>query len=173
MNIDEIVQLTNIGTLFAFVLVCAGVTVLRRTDPGRPRPFRVPGGDFLVPALGVVCCVFLMVYLPPASWWRFVGWLVLGSAIYCSYGYSTSVLGRKHGRSAVTPPFMSWMAVGFLLAGVGLFTIPHDANVPELLALGGDAAAIGHGRALVGLTLIGAGTAAVLLGAWQGSRRET
>ncbi len=169
-NIDEIVQLTNIGTLFAFVLVCLGVIVLRRTDPGRHRPFRVPGGDWIVPILGALCCIFLMVYLPPASWWRFVGWLVLGAAVYCSYGYSSSVLGRKAGRPELTPPFMVWMAVGFLGAGVGLFTIPHDAGLGSLLAEAADASQGDHLRSLVGLTLIAAGVVAVLLGAWQGRR---
>jgi APA family basic amino acid/polyamine antiporter len=171
-NIDEIVQLTNIGTLFAFVLVCIGVVVLRYKDPGRPRPFRVPGGAWLVPMLGAACCVFLMVYLPPASWWRFVGWLVLGAAIYAAYGYSSSVLGRRAGRPATTPPFMSWMAVGFLLAGIGLFTIPHDAGLGRLIAEARDLTADDHTRALIGLTLIVAGTLAVTLGIWQGRRQS-
>jgi len=169
-NIDEIVQLTNIGTLFAFVLVCIGVTVLRHTDPGRPRPFRVPGGAWLVPMLGAACCVFLMVYLPPASWWRFVGWLVLGASIYAAYGYSASVLGRKAGRPARTPPFMSWMAVGFLLAGIGLFVIPHDAGLGRLIEEARDRYAVDHTRAVIGLTLIVAGLFAAALGAWQGRR---
>ena len=170
-NIDEIVQLTNIGTLFAFVLVCIGVIVLRRTDPGRHRPFRVPGGDFLVPILGAVCCVFLMVYLPPASWWRFIGWLVIGASIYAAYGYSSSVLGRRAGRPSVTPPFMSWMAVGFLSAGVGLFLIPHDAGVGRLIEEAMRSEADDHWRALVGSTLIVAGACAVAIGAWIGRRR--
>ena len=170
-NIDEIVQLTNIGTLFAFVLVCIGVIVLRYKDPGRPRPFRVPGGALPVPLLGAACCVFLMVYLPPASWWRFVGWLVLGAAIYAAYGYSNSVLGRRAGRPVTTPPFMAWMATGFLFAGVGLFTIPHDAGLGRLLEEARDRGADDHSRALVGLTLIVAGILSVALGAWQGRRR--
>ena len=133
-NIDEIVQLTNIGTLFAFVLDSIGVSVLRIKDPGRHRPFRVPGGAFLVPFLGAACCIFLMVYLPPASWWRFIGWLVLGAGIYAAYGYSSSVLGRRAGRPAKRPAFMTWMAYGFFLAGTGLFVIPHDAGLGQLIA---------------------------------------
>jgi APA family basic amino acid/polyamine antiporter len=172
-NIDEIVQLTNIGTLFAFVLVCLGVIVLRRSDPNRPRPFRVPGGDFLVPLLGAGCCIFLMVYLPPASWWRFIGWLVIGAAVYAAYGYSSSVLGRKAGRPPVTPPFMTWMAVGFTLAGVGLFLIPHDAGVGKLVEEAMTSGADDHWRALAGSTLIVAGTFAVLVGAWMGRRRAS
>jgi APA family basic amino acid/polyamine antiporter len=171
-NIDEIVQLTNIGTLFAFVLVCVGVSVLRVKDPGRHRPFRVPGGSFLVPVLGALCCIFLMVYLPPASWWRFIGWLVFGAAIYAAYGYSSSVLGRKAGRPAKRPGFMTWMAYGFFLAGVGLFVIPHDAGLGQLLAEARDAGAQDHGRALAGLALILVGLAAAGVGALKG-RRQT
>jgi APA family basic amino acid/polyamine antiporter len=93
-NIGEVVELTNIGTLFAFVLVCVGITILRYKDPDRVRPFRVPFGAWVVPMLGAVFCIFLMFYLPPTSWWRFIGWLVLGMAIYFSYGYTNSVVGR-------------------------------------------------------------------------------
>jgi len=170
-NIDEIVQLTNIGTLFAFVLVCFGVIVLRYTDPGRPRPFRVPGGAWLVPLAGAACCVFLMVWLPPASWWRFVGWLVIGAAIYAAYGWRTSVLGRRAGRPASNPPFMNLLGLGFALAGVGLFVIPHDAGIGELLREAIRAGVPGHGRAAVGGAMILAGVAALAFGALAGLRR--
>ena len=96
-SIDEMVDLTNIGTLFAFVLVCVGIPILRYTNPDRARPFRVPFGPYLLPLLGAASCIFLMFYLPPASWWRFIGWLVLGFAIYSSYGYTRSVIGRRDG----------------------------------------------------------------------------
>jgi APA family basic amino acid/polyamine antiporter len=91
-NIDEMVDLTNIGTLFAFVLVCAGVFVLRVRDPARARPFRVPFGRAMVPALGIVSCLFLITYLPPASWLRFFAWLALGLVVYASYGLRRSRL---------------------------------------------------------------------------------
>jgi APA family basic amino acid/polyamine antiporter len=93
-NIDEIVQLTNIGTLFAFVLVAVGILILRRTDPDRPRPFRTP----LVPAvplLAIVSCGYLMVELPWDTWLRFIVWLAIGLAIYFLYGARRSVLGRE------------------------------------------------------------------------------
>ncbi len=86
-NIDEMVDLTNIGTLFAFVLVCAGVTVLRRTDPGRPRPFRVPFGPWIVPSLGALSCLALAYNLPRSSWIRFAAWLAVGAGVYLAYGY--------------------------------------------------------------------------------------
>jgi APA family basic amino acid/polyamine antiporter len=170
-NINEVVELTNIGTLFAFVLVCVGVTILRYKDPDRPRGFRVPLGAWVVPILGVLFCVLLMVYLPPSSWWRFIGWLVLGMAVYVSYGYSNSVVGREAGRPAKTPG-QSLAALGFLLAGVGLFTIPHDAGLGELLREASTAGAAGHLRALIGLTLIVLGVAAVLAGLLAGRGRR-
>lgn len=90
-NIDEIVELTNIGTLFAFVLVAIGIVILRRTDPARPRPFRTPLVP-LVPALAVVCCVYLMSELPAVTWWRFVIWLAIGLVFYFMYGFKHSRL---------------------------------------------------------------------------------
>jgi APA family basic amino acid/polyamine antiporter len=93
-NIDEIVQLTNIGTLFAFVLVAIGIVILRRTDPSRQRPFRTPLVP-LVPILAVICCVYLMLELPAVTWWRFVIWLVIGLVFYFMYGFKHSRL-RTH-----------------------------------------------------------------------------
>ena len=94
-NIDEMVDLTNIGTLFAFILVCVGIIILRIRDPKRPRPFRVPFGPFLIPGLGVASCVFLIFYLPPSSWMRFVAWLGIGLLVYALYGYRHSRLAGR------------------------------------------------------------------------------
>src|SRR6476646_6931249 len=74
VDIGSLSDLTNIGTLFAFILVCLGVIVLRRTDPDRLRPFRVPFVP-LFPILGVVFCIVLMLSLPLITWRRFFGWL--------------------------------------------------------------------------------------------------
>ena len=95
-NIDEIVELTNIGTLFAFVLVAIGIVILRRTDPGRSRPFRTPLVP-LVPALAVICCVYLMSELPAVTWWRFVIWLAIGLVFYFMYGFKHSRLRQTAG----------------------------------------------------------------------------
>jgi APA family basic amino acid/polyamine antiporter len=162
-NINEVVDLTNIGTLFAFVLVCIGVTVLRYQDPSRERPFRVPGGAWLLPMLGVVSCVFLMIHLPPASWWRFIGWLVLGMAVYFSFGYNHSAIGRAAGRPVVASKVQQAVAWGFLMAGVGLFTIPHDAGAGELVQL----AATSNPRAAAGLTLIFVGLFTAIAGGFK------
>lgn len=92
-NIDVIIELTNIGTLFAFVLVCVGVLVLRAREPLRPRKFRVPLVP-LTPLLGVAMCVFLMAGLPRATWIRFILWLVTGLIIYFAYSHRRSRLAR-------------------------------------------------------------------------------
>ena len=87
----ETYDLTNIGTLFAFAIVCAGVLVLRVTEPERPRPFRVPY-VWVVAPLGIAACLFVMVGLPRQAWERFVVWLILGALVYGLYGYRHSRL---------------------------------------------------------------------------------
>jgi len=90
-NIDEVVDLCNIGTLFAFVLVAVGILILRRTDPGRPRPFRTPLVPW-VPLLAILTCGYLMVVQPRVTWRRFVVWLVIGLVLYFLYGARRSRL---------------------------------------------------------------------------------
>ena len=90
-DIGTFAELSNIGTLFAFAIVSAGVLVLRRTDPDRPRGFRVPLSPFL-PVLSILCCVVLMLGLPLATWIRFFLWLVAGLAVY--FGYSRRMAAR-------------------------------------------------------------------------------
>ena len=163
-TIDEMVDLTNIGTLFAFVLVCLGIPILRHRDPDRARPFRVPFGAWLMPILGAGSCVFLMVYLPPSSWWRFVGWLVLGLAVYAAYGFAHSVLGRRLGRPERTPPAMKLAAIGFLVAAIGLFVVPHGHGVGDLIAAVSTANDPQHERSLLGLGLVALGLVVGVLG---------
>ena len=90
-NIDEVVQLTNIGTLFAFVLVCVGILILRVREPDRPRKFRVPFSP-VTPVLGIVMCLVLMAGLPALTWIRFGIWLAIGLVIYFLYGARRSRL---------------------------------------------------------------------------------
>jgi APA family basic amino acid/polyamine antiporter len=92
VDINEAIEFTNIGTLFAFVLVSIGVIVLRRIEPDRHRPFRCPGVPVL-PLLSVFSCGLLMVYLPGITWLRFIGWQAVGVALYFWYG-------RRHSRLA-------------------------------------------------------------------------
>ena len=90
----ETYDLTNIGTLFAFALVCIGVLILRVKEPDRPRPFRVP---FVWPVaiLGAIACAFIMYGLPVQAWRRFGWWLTIGLAIYVLYGYRHSRLKQS------------------------------------------------------------------------------
>jgi APA family basic amino acid/polyamine antiporter len=85
-------ELVSIGTLLAFAIVCAGVLVLRYTEPDRPRPFRTPLVPF-VPALGILACVYLMLGLPVDTWARLVIWMIIGLAIYFLYGRRHSKVG--------------------------------------------------------------------------------
>ncbi|HZP46921.1 MAG TPA: amino acid permease [Vicinamibacterales bacterium] len=89
----ETYDLTNIGTLFAFMLVSIGVLVLRHTEPERPRPFRVPL-VWPVCVLSAAGCVYIMFGLPQSAWERFGVWLVIGLVLYFSYGFSHSRLRR-------------------------------------------------------------------------------
>jgi APA family basic amino acid/polyamine antiporter len=91
LNINEVVELTNIGTLFAFILVAIGILILRRTNPDRPRPFRTPLVPW-VPLFAVVMCGYLMLQLPWVTWVRFFVWLAIGMAIYFAYGIRHSAL---------------------------------------------------------------------------------
>jgi APA family basic amino acid/polyamine antiporter len=84
-NIQEMANLCNIGTLFAFVIVSLGIIVLRYREPNRPRPFRVRGG-IIVPILAIAFCAFLMHGLDKWTWFRFVAWLAAGLVIYFLYG---------------------------------------------------------------------------------------
>jgi APA family basic amino acid/polyamine antiporter len=90
----ETYDLTNIGTLFAFALVCAGVLVLRINEPERERPFKVPFVWVIAP-LGILACVYIMLGLPPQAWTRFGWWLLIGIAIYAAYGYRHSSLRHR------------------------------------------------------------------------------
>ena len=86
-------ELVNIGTLLAFVIVCAAVLIMRRTHPDAERPFRAPFVP-AVPILGVLFCLVLMFSLPPENWLRLFIWLAIGFAIYFGYGKKHSVLAR-------------------------------------------------------------------------------
>ena len=90
-NIAEVVDLTNIGTLFAFVLVSLGVIVLRYIDPTRVRPFRVPWVP-ITPLISIFACIYLMIQLPKLTWIRFEVWLAIGLVIYFLYGMRNSRL---------------------------------------------------------------------------------
>lgn len=93
-DIGTFADLANIGTLFAFIVVSAGVLVLRKTQPDRPRGFRVPGAPWL-PLLSIVCCLLLMLALPLETWLRFLVWLLVGFAIYFPFSRRHSLLASR------------------------------------------------------------------------------
>jgi len=90
-NINELVELTNIGTLFAFILVAGGILFLRRREPDLPRPFKTPWVPW-VPLGAMASCAYLMLELPAVTWWRFFIWMLIGLALYFCYGYHRSRL---------------------------------------------------------------------------------
>jgi APA family basic amino acid/polyamine antiporter len=98
--ISVVGEMTSIGTLLAFVMVCLGVMIMRRTNPDAPRSFRTPWVP-VVPILGIVVCLVMMASLPWETWLRLIVWLALGMAIYFGYG-------RKHSKlrlaQTATPP---------------------------------------------------------------------
>ena len=92
--IGEAADMTNIGTLFAFVLVCIGIMVLRYTRPNLSRPFRMPFMP-VVPILGVLACLGLMYFLPWMTWVRFFVWTIIGIVVYAMYGIRHSKLATR------------------------------------------------------------------------------
>ena len=91
--LKEIVELVNIGTLFAFIVVNIGVIILRRTRPDLERGYRVPFVPWF-PLIGIALCIYLMTRLPATTWWRFAIWMALGLVIYFLYGFRHSRLRR-------------------------------------------------------------------------------
>lgn len=92
--INNVAQLVNIGTLAAFVIVCAGVIILRFTKPNMVRPFRTPASP-IVPLLGIIFCVYLMCSLPKITWMAFLIWTVIGIFIYFGFSRVNSLLVRR------------------------------------------------------------------------------
>ena len=111
-------EMTSIGTLFAFALVCLGVIVVRRTQPDAPRSFKTPLVPY-IPAAGVVCCVGMMLFLPADTWIRLVMWMLIGIDIYSFYGIRHSVVGggsvRRHGQTVLS-------AIGVFIAFLCVLT---------------------------------------------------
>jgi hypothetical protein len=117
--------------------------------------------------LGAVSCFFLMFYLPPTSWWRFVAWLLLGLAVYLSYSYSRSEIGKKIGRAQITAPWLMLMALGSFLLAIGLLTIPHDASLADMISQVGGR--FGEAKqTFIGTILIVLGLISAIIGALIG-----
>lgn len=115
-------ELTSIGTLFAFIIVCMGILVMRKKMPDAPRAFRTPWVP-VVPLLGIGICLFMMVFLPFDTWIRLILWMLLGHNIYTFYGSKHSKLGVSH--SARILPAIG-ISIAVLLAG---FTVTHQTQI--------------------------------------------
>jgi len=172
-SIDEMVDLTNIGTLFAFILVCAGIIVLRYKQPDIERPFKAPGGwiwsmaffvviavivfllpwtwpwktvvlvsaftllalvrKLLFPVLGILSCLYLIYFLPPASWLRFAAWLNIGFTIYATYSVKHSRLtGRTQENQVAHDAYTA--VVGAVLTVLGTLLLMLMRGMDLLLA---------------------------------------
>jgi APA family basic amino acid/polyamine antiporter len=131
-RIEVVGEMTSIGTLFAFVIVCAAVIVLRRTRPDVKRPFTAPGG-MATPVLGVVSCAYLMLSLAVLTWVRFLVWLDLGMLIYWFYSrthsplYNPEVESKKSSSDRTADFLTMWGGLGlfngFWILLVGLMTV--------------------------------------------------
>lgn len=107
--LSSLSELVSIGTLFAFVVVCVGVLILRRTRPDLPRAFRTPWVP-VVPILGVLSCAWLMINLPLETWLRFLVWMAVGIGIYLTYGRRHSRLARGGDQTDETAAVVSGVA---------------------------------------------------------------
>ena len=113
-------EMTSIGTLFAFILVCIGVMVMRKSDPDAPRAFRTPLVP-LVPILGIFTCLFMMVFLPLDTWIRLIVWMLIGIDVYVGYGLKNSKLGLGNvNRKGINVLSYTGIGLAVLLAAVAL-----------------------------------------------------
>jgi amino acid transporter len=147
-------EMTSIGTLFAFVIVCGAVLVMRRTNPDAKRPFRAPLVP-LVPILGIATCLLLMFSLPAENWYRLIIWLVIGFNIYFGYGRYRSVMAASV-TGAPAPLAVLLGGLDGLVAGVA--TYMYLVNSPSRMmytivlavigiVIGVAIAFLGHSRA--------------------------
>jgi APA family basic amino acid/polyamine antiporter len=117
-------EMTSIGTLFAFILVCVGVLVMRRTMPDAPRSFKTPLVP-LIPILGIATCLFMMVFLPLDTWIRLIVWMIIGMDIFMFYGYkkSDSTSAKNYGNDY---KIMGYSGIGLSIALLIIAIIHHQ-----------------------------------------------
>jgi APA family basic amino acid/polyamine antiporter len=170
-QIQVVGEMTSIGTLFAFMVVCAAVLVLRIQRPDAARPFKAPGGAAF-PVLGIASCLYLMLSLPVITWVRFLVWLDLGLLIYWFYGRTHSPLGNDGERSARTfaQSLANFVTVsgalglfnGFFMTVLGFMT--EFGVTSEATAKWHEIHVTAEQADTVGLAVLGLGLAVLLLG---------
>ena len=124
-------EMTSIGTLFAFILVCIGVLIMRKKMPEAPRAFRTPLVP-LVPILGVGVCLFMMVFLPLDTWIRLIVWMIIGFDLYLFYGMKNSFL-NKGDFGASSFKFVSASGIGMVLSLIVVAFIHHEDAADNVL----------------------------------------
>jgi APA family basic amino acid/polyamine antiporter len=170
-QIQVVGEMTSIGTLFAFVVVCAAVLVLRVKRPEARRPFKVPFGP-VFPVLGILSCLYLMLSLPVITWIRFLGWLNIGMVIYWFYGRTHSPLADKAeaARRTTLESIGNFVIVagglllfnGFFMALLGLMTM--FGITTETTAKWHEIGVTAEESDVVGLWVLGVGAAVFMLG---------
>jgi len=148
-------EMTSIGTLFAFVIVCGAVMVMRRTNPNANRPFRAPFVP-LVPILGILTCLLLMFSLPAENWYRLIIWLVIGFNIYFGYGRYRSVMAGGTVGSG-TPVTIGLAVLDGITATVAAYMIYEGQNLPVVIVVGLAGTLIGVLVGAVGYSQRGSG----------------
>ncbi len=124
-------EMTSIGTLFAFILVCLGVLVMRKRMPEAPRAFTTPLVPF-VPIAGVLVCLFMMVFLPLDTWIRLIVWMMIGFDLYIFYGMKNSIL-NKEGYSLSNQKTVAGTGLAMVLILIVIAFIHHnDPNLDDI-----------------------------------------
>jgi len=170
-QIQVVGEMTSIGTLFAFVVVCAAVLVLRVKRPEAHRPFRVPGG-YLFPVLGILSCLWLMLSLPVVTWIRFLVWLDIGILIYWFYGRTHSPLANRAeqaGRStaAGAANFLTMAGLLTLFNGVCMTLLAYMTEfgvTTEVTAKWAEIGVTPESADALGLQVLGAGAVLWVIG---------
>ena len=169
--INVVGEMTSIGTLFAFVVVCSAVIMLRIKRPEARRPFKVPFG-YLFPVLGVLSCLYLMLSLSAVTWVRFLVWLDLGMMIYWFYGRTHSPLADKAEQAAQsgavrTGNFVTVLGAlllfnGFFMTVLGVMT--EIGITTEALTKWHEIHVTPHEADMVGLAVLATGAVVFVLG---------
>lgn len=130
-------EMTSIGTLFAFILVCIGIMVMRKQMPDAPRAFKTPLVP-VVPILGIIVCLYMMISLPPDTWIRLLIWMLIGLNIYFTYGLTKSKLGNgSDNRKGISAASIFGVITGVLLIGAGIW---HHYDLTEKARIAQDIA---------------------------------